>query len=164
MLLIIIREGLATMPIIKDAYVLKQASELVKKHEGLRLKPYRCTAGKLTIGYGRNIEDRGITVDEAESLLNNDMKECYKDLMTNVFPDDWVSIPEPIKIVVLDMRFQLGSTGFKKFKGTIKAVKDHNWLEMLLQMKDSRWYTQTRNRADELLEIVHAQYLVDINR
>ena len=40
-------------------------------HEGLELKPYQCTADKLTIGVGRNIEDRGITEDEARYLLKN---------------------------------------------------------------------------------------------
>jgi lysozyme len=34
-------------------------------HEGLRLKPYRCSSNKLTIGIGRNIEDVGITEEEA---------------------------------------------------------------------------------------------------
>ena len=42
-------------------------------HEGLKLYPYRCSANKLTIGVGRNIEERGIAEDEALYLLNNDI-------------------------------------------------------------------------------------------
>ena len=33
--------------------------------EGLRLQPYRCSAGKLTIGVGFNLTDRGVEVLEA---------------------------------------------------------------------------------------------------
>ena len=149
---------------MKCSYELEEASRLIRMHEGLRLKPYRCTSGKLTIGYGRNLEDRGLSVDEAQYLLKNDIIECYNVLSGDIVHEEWITLPESIKTVLIDMRFQMGRAGFRKFKGTIAAVKDHNWLQMLLQMKDSRWYTQTRNRADELLEIVHAQYLVDINR
>ena len=52
------------------------------KHEGLRLKPYHCPAGKLTIGIGRNLEDKGITEKEAVMLLENDIHECIEDLKT----------------------------------------------------------------------------------
>ena len=38
------------------------AIELIKYHEKYRRFPYRCTAGKLTIGYGWNLDDNGITV------------------------------------------------------------------------------------------------------
>lgn len=50
--------------------------ERLKKHEGFRSKPYRCPAGKLTIGYGRNIQDNGITKAEALFLLTEDVKRC----------------------------------------------------------------------------------------
>jgi lysozyme len=49
-------------------------------HEGLRLKPYLCPAGKLTIGIGRNLEGKGITKQEAIMLLEYDIQECLDDL------------------------------------------------------------------------------------
>jgi lysozyme len=52
---------------------MKKEIDLLKKHEGLRLKPYRCSADKLTIGYGRNLDDVGISEEEAEMLLLNDL-------------------------------------------------------------------------------------------
>ena len=45
-----------------------------RKHEGLRLYPYNCSEGKLTLGIGRNLDDRGITEEEALYLLNNDIE------------------------------------------------------------------------------------------
>ena len=47
----------------------------LERHEGLRLKPYRDTVGKLTVGYGRNLEDVGISRDEADFMLDNDIDQ-----------------------------------------------------------------------------------------
>lgn len=48
---------------------LTALKEELIRDEGLRLKPYRDTVGKLTIGVGRNLDDVGITKDEAMHLL-----------------------------------------------------------------------------------------------
>ena len=55
------------------AYRMESMIGMLKRHEGLRLKPYQDTIGKLTIGYGRNLDDRGISKEEAEYLLRNDI-------------------------------------------------------------------------------------------
>ena len=47
--------------------------ELTKQFEGLRLKPYNCPSGHLTIGYGHNLEANGITLEIAEELLKTDL-------------------------------------------------------------------------------------------
>jgi lysozyme len=117
-------------------------------HEGLRLKPYRCPAGKLTIGIGRNLEDKGITEQEARMLLENDIQECLDDL-TPLF-DDFDALPEPVRQVLVEMRFNLGPGGFRQFKKMIAAVNARNFIEAAVQMKDSRWYRQLGNRADSL--------------
>jgi len=80
--------------------------ELLIKHEGLKLKPYICPAGKLTIGVGRNIEDNGISKDEAMYLLENDIKRCEKELR-EIF-NDFDSLPDNIKIALIDMIFNMG--------------------------------------------------------
>ena len=50
-------------------------------HEGLRLKPYKCTSGALTIGYGRNLDARGITEAEAEMMLSHDIDDFQDRLL-----------------------------------------------------------------------------------
>ena len=60
-----------------EALMNRIKAQLVR-HEGLRLKPYRCTAGKLTIGIGRNLDDCGISQTEAYLLLENDIRNCEK--------------------------------------------------------------------------------------
>jgi len=126
--------------------------QMLIKDEGLRLKPYRCTAGKLSIGVGRNIEDKGISEKEAVFLLGNDISECVDDL-SSLF-DDFLQLPENIQHVLINMRFQLGPKGFRGFRMMIKAVKAADWPEMIRQMKDSSWYVQTPNRANRLIRLV----------
>ena len=121
-------------------------------HEGIRLKPYKCPAGKLTIGVGRNLTDKGITESEAKYLLYNDIRECVRDLQ-KLFKE-FDKFPEKIQRVLVDMRFQLGSKGFLGFILMIRAVENMDWPEMIRQMKDSAWYGQTTNRANNLIRLV----------
>lgn len=121
-------------------------------HEGLKLKSYLCSAGKLTIGVGRNIEDVGLTESEAMMLLDNDILACVKDLRGMFHSFD--QMPENIKMVLADMRFQLGPKGFRGFRRMLRAVKVGDWPEMVRQMKDSAWYGQTPNRANDLIRMV----------
>lgn len=124
--------------------------ELIR-HEGVRLKPYRCTANKLTIGIGRNIEDKGITREEAIYLLQNDIRLCRAQLLAT----DWFQfLPLVIQNVLINMCFQLGINGLLKFKGTIAALKARNWEDAANHMLDSAWARQTPNRAHELAERV----------
>ena len=58
---------------VQNVANFEQLKERIKKSEGLRLKPYKCPAGKTSIGWGRNLEDNGISKEEAEFLLNNDI-------------------------------------------------------------------------------------------
>ena len=54
--------------------------DMIQRHEGCKLMPYKCTAGKTTIGYGRNVEDTGISIEEADFMLTNDIECCRMDL------------------------------------------------------------------------------------
>ena len=134
--------------------MIQQLTEQLIRHEGLRLKPYRCTAGKLTIGVGRNIEDKGITEDEAMFLLKNDVQQCMADLAFSVFPAEWPRFPEPVRIVLANMRFQLGYTGFRLFRRMIAALRAFDYQKAAAEMLDSNWAKQTPNRANELIGIM----------
>lgn len=132
---------------------MQEIQELIIRHEGLRLKPYRCSAGKLTIGIGRNLDDRGISEDEARFMMANDLADCAADL-ESIFPGQFQNLPMKIQMVLMDMRFQLGPGGFRGFKKMIQAVRDDDPAEMIRQMKDSRWYRQVPGRAEDLIRMV----------
>lgn len=126
--------------------------DLIKKHEGLRLHPYKCTAGKLTIGWGRNIEDKGISELEAEDLLDNDISDTIGECKRHL---GWFDRLDPVrKIVVADMVFNLGVQGFLKFKKTIGAISQCDYNKAADEMKDSAWYEQVGTRGAELVEMM----------
>ena len=126
--------------------------EQIKLDEGLSLKPYQCTADKFTIGYGRNIEDNGITEDEAEYLLMNDIKSTQEELLANF---EWfLMLSAPKQGVLINMCFNLGLTRFKQFKKMIAAIEMGDYNEAAEQMLDSKWAHQVGNRAIRLSNIM----------
>lgn len=128
--------------------------ELVKREEGCRLKPYRCTAGRLTIGYGRNLDDKGISSDEAAFLLTNDLSECERDCASIFGCQKWLALNEVRRAVLISMRFQLGASGFRQFTGTIGAVKGQRFSEAADHMMESLWSEQTPARALRAAEMM----------
>ena len=117
----------------------------LKQHEGIRLKPYRCTANKLTIGVGRNIEDRGITEAEAEFLLNNDIDICLAELENNL---PWFyQLHETAQMVLVDMCFNMGMPRLMQFKKTLNYLADKDYASAAFEMLDSRWARQVGSRA-----------------
>ncbi len=130
---------------------------LLIRHEGIRLFPYKCSQKKLTIGIGRNIEEKGITKKEALFLLDTDIEQCELDLATMIFPGQFYLFPENIQLVLVNMRFQLGHQGFKKFKKMIYAFQICDYQEAVVQMKDSKWAGQVPTRAKELILMVEKE-------
>ena len=130
----------------------KKLKKMLIEHEGIKYAPYKCTAGKTTIGIGHNLDDKGISKAVVDLLYNEDVAEVESDLKA-IF-DDFYTLPEQIQLVLTDMRFQLGYQGFRSFKRMILAVKNRNWPEMFLQMKNSDWHRQTPKRANDLLKMV----------
>jgi lysozyme len=116
----------------------------LKKHEGLRLKPYRCTAGKLSIGYGRNLDDVGITKEEAEILLDKDIAVCKREARRFGWFEELSSERQD---VIVEMIFNLGMSRFLGFKKTIQAIMDKDFEEAAAQMLDSKWARQVGQRA-----------------
>lgn len=132
--------------------VWKQLLESVTRHEGLKLKPYRCSEGKLTIGYGRNLQDNGVTVEEAEFLLVNDLKNAIKDIK-RMFPQfDTFSVNRQTALV--DMMFNLGMPRFMQFKNMIGAINKADWLTASVEMLDSKWFSQVGQRAADLAKLI----------
>lgn len=127
------------------------ALDLIKKHEGLRLKPYKDTVGKLTIGYGRNLDDNGISQYEAEVLLHDDVQLCYAQCIK--LPC-WDKLNEARKAALLDMCFNLGITRLKTFKNMFGALEVGAYNRAAAEMLNSKWAAQVKTRATELAEIM----------
>ena len=123
--------------------------ESIKKHEGLELKPYRCSAGKLTIGWGRNLQDRGVTRAEAEAMLDLDILEAR----TAADRFKWFWLLDRLRQdVVVEMVFNLGLPKFLGFKKMIQALREQDYEEARVQMLDSKWANQVGQRAITLAD------------
>ena len=124
--------------------------EQLKRHEGVKLKLYTCSAGKLTIGVGRNIQDNGITMEEAEYFLQNDIAEARSQLL-HAFP--WMGELNDARIsAMINFTFNVGIGTVKKFEKALAALKEKNYDEAANQMMKSLWARQVGNRAIEVTE------------
>ena len=128
----------------------------LRRHEGLRLEPYKCSEGYLTIGFGRNIETNGISEAEAEFMLSNDLIACENELKY----EGWYNqLDETRRAVVLNMAFNLGKPKLMQFKKFIGALSDDDYeiasKEMITGsdgVSESKWASQVGKRAYELAE------------
>jgi len=108
-------------------------------HEGLRLKPYTDAVGKLTIGVGRNLTDKGLSSQEAMLLLDHDVDEAVTDCAT--FP--WfVTLDSVRQRAIVDLRFNLGPGGFRLFKHLIAAMAQQDYTRAARELVASKWFGQ----------------------
>jgi lysozyme len=128
------------------------AAKMIRTHEGLKLHPYKCTSGKLTIGYGRNIEDVGISVEEADMLLNNDINRAVDELTLNVH--GFESLPYMVRVVLIDMCFNLGITRLMTFKKMLRAILHDDYMEAAKELLDSKYARQVKSRAETLARML----------
>ena len=121
----------------------------IKKHEGFSSVPYRCTADKLTIGYGKRIKYLQVTEEQATEWLEEDL-ENLKYTLSGKY--DWfLPAPQEVRDIVMNMNYQLGVSAFSKFKKTIKYIADKDYKMAAIEMLDSKWARDdTPRRAKEL--------------
>ena len=126
----------------------------IKKHEGFRSTVYECSEGYDTIGFGFAIKDLELDEDIAELILMRKLDDLHTRIASKF---GWFyNSPEEVKDVVTNMCYQLGLSGFSKFKKTIYLLETEQYDEASIEMLDSLWAKQTRNRAKELSETLRS--------
>lgn len=124
--------------------------EQLKRHEGLKLKPYKCTADKLTIGVGRNLEDVGISEEEAEMLLQNDINRATKQILAE-FP--WTRELDEVRFsALINFTFNVGIGTVGKFVNAMALLKAGSYDMAADEFLHSRWAKQVGQRAIEVTE------------
>mgnify|MGYP001601436205 CR=1 FL=1 len=124
------------------------------EHESLRLKPYTDTAGRLTIGIGRNLTDRGITELEARYLAGNDIGIAEVDLDRNV--PWWRTLNESRQEVLTEMCYNLGWPKLSRFVLFLEAAEVGDFQTAAAEMLESLWAHQVGNRAVTLADAMRA--------
>lgn len=140
------------------------AIDFIKRHEGYRNTPYKCTAGYKSVFYGRNYETMGFSVDELDLILSNlkdneltieianrtlkhDMEWAYSAL-NHIFAD-FSEFSEKRRDALVSIMYNLGVKRFNGFKKMIAAIHNNDWIEAGLQLQDSKRHEQITNRSEE---------------
>lgn len=127
----------------------------LRLHEGVRDRPYRCTAGKLTVGVGRNIDDVPFSADEIDLMLANDVQKCVRYALQ--YP--WYNgLSDAHQNVVLNLIFNLGPARFAGFRKFHSAMERGDWAGAVAELDNSKWQEQVdpvlgdgKGRADVLM-------------
>ena len=140
--------------------------ELIKKHEGEMLKPYRCTAGKWTVGVGWNFDDNKLPPDINEYLTKHGeiTQEMSDRLLTisigwaardcrALFPE-FDSFTPKRQAALIDWLFQLGHYRASKFANSIHFINTGRWERAAENMMKSNWAKQTPARAKEITKMI----------
>ena len=126
-------------------------SDQLRRDEDEVLTAYPDSLGYLTIGVGRLIDGRkggGITKEESAYLLANDIKRKTEEVLAAL---PWASTLDPVRFAVLvNMAFQLGTSGLLGFKNTLALVQAGNWAHAAENMRSSKWHAQTPARCERL--------------
>lgn len=155
-------KGKEMKPMIDDETCIQR----LVVNEGLKLKPYYCPAGHLTIGIGRNLEGnpltaeekayighpvkQGITNDQAFYLCRNDLKKVRADLDREL--PWWRDLNADRQFVMIDLCFNMGIGNSKKgllsFKNTLQAIALGNYIKASENLLKSKYAKDVGARAD----------------
>lgn len=139
--------------------------QLLTEDEGLKLKVYDDFNGKEivpgyqvighpTIAIGRALDTNGISLDEVDYLLENDLKRIEFFIERNLY---WFNKLTPArKDVIRAMIFNLGGDGFLKFKRLILAIQQEDFEVAASEMLCSQWSFQVKKRAVRLAAIMRS--------
>ena len=133
--------------------------DLLIRHEGLRLMPYKCPAGKLTIGVGHNIEDNGITEAEALFILSNDMQTADREL-AEAFA--WYPLLSDVRrAAMIDLAINMGMPTLQTFRKTMAFMRTRDYAEAAAELLrgtgaggKSRYYLQVGQRAETIAAMI----------
>lgn len=126
---------------------MKSLKDWIKKHEAFKSHPYLDIAEKWTIGWGRNIEDNGISQEEGNLLFDNDFARCQKELSQFTW---YINQPENVQDAIMNMCFNMGIRRLLGFKRMIMALTEKDYTKAAIEALDSKWARQVGQRAKDV--------------
>jgi lysozyme len=145
---------------IKLIEAREQEALRIKRHEEsgkYKQFPYKCPAGKLTIGWGRNLEGKGITKQEADFLFHNDFVEA-EEVARKFCHTGWENLSFVRQGVIINMAFNLGPYRLAKFVNLRAGIIKGDIDRCIRSMEGSLWYKQVGDRGPELVKIFKEDY------
>ncbi|TLE14461.1 MULTISPECIES: glycoside hydrolase family protein [Helicobacter] len=141
---------------------------LTADFEGFSPKVYKCPAGFLTIGYGRNIEANPLTETEkkllrAEGLINEkiakdwlreNLQKCYEELAQNF---NWFAKTDRVrKAALVDFDYNVGLGTLKTFKNTLLFLEQEDYKRAAENMRLSKWFKQVKRRGVRICNMIES--------
>lgn len=108
---------------------------------------YTDSVGKLTIGWGRELQDNGISQAEADFMFDNDFARCQKELAQYSW---YLDQPQNVKDALMNMNFNLGITKLLEFKKMITALVNKDYTKAAMEALNSKWAKQVGQRAKDV--------------
>lgn len=138
---------------------LGKTTALIKFQEAFRQYAYDdqtglppSLAGDITIGYGRNCTVRGVTMDEANYLLNNDIQYFIQKLQS--YFTFFAKLDDVRQAVLISMAFNIGINGLMKFKDMLNYMSSNKFDDARNAMLNSDWAKQVPSRANQLASMM----------
>ena len=120
----------------------------LRRDEGFRLAPYADSTGNLTIGVGRNLTSIGISAEEAEYLLGNDIYRAIAGI--NKFIPWAADLDDARYGAIINLTFNVGIGGVMNFEHFLAFMKERDWPNAAKEMLNSKWAEQVGLRAQRL--------------
>lgn len=133
---------------------LDKVKKRLIQEESMQLFPYKCSANKLTLGVGRNIEDRGISDVTAMQMLEEDIDLCVEELARNI--TWWEEAPDGIQEVLIDLCFNMGISRLMLFTKTLGYMGSGEMSKAADELLNSRYATMVPNRAKRNADIIRS--------
>ncbi len=149
---------------VEQDFFKHDAKVYIQRWEGYRTTVYRDSLGVETIGIGFNLR----THPELASLVSIQRGSLTRK-QTNFFFDQYVSNaiidtrkifpsfesqPRVVKLILVDMNYQLGPTGMRSFKKFRAAIESHSYYIAAQELMNSKWAKQSGRRAIEHIDVL----------
>lgn len=145
--------------------------DVIAFEEGFRAKPYKCSAGYPTIGYGIKLANRNANIDNFECEIPEPvarlwLKHHAKDVDNKLCKYDWfIVLPLDVQDVLISMAYQLGVDGLLKFKNMIAALSAGDMDTAAKEALDSKWArTDSPSRAKRHARVIGGESIDDVYR
>jgi len=130
--------------------LFSMSRRLLQDDELLRLKMYKDTTGHWTIGWGHNLEAKGISKKVANLLLDEDLEEAINDCKEKIDFFDQLSVTH--QYILVNMAFNMGIGGLLSFKRMLAHMKEGDFINAAKELENSLAFKEVPNRIFRLIK------------
>jgi GH24 family phage-related lysozyme (muramidase) len=146
----------------KTSGEFENIKQMVIANEGWKTKPYKDTRGYWTVGVGHLINpkspktlpkewDRELTNEEVRQLFEKDFDAHLKQAQKT---PGWDKANEAGKAGLVDLTYNMGGWWYTKFVKAAGLLKEGNFKDAALELKNSDWYKQVGGRAPVTISLI----------